>query len=231
MKKIQPYKRESTQTGADGMSRKDLLTLLASAGALTVSIGTLGFAQWEKRLERRDTSRKLNFSAFQLGKGFASSLLLYIHTADDGGGKGTDLRKKAIDLARMTEIYAIPLDLRIPLEPLIIQYDSKATQPIQDPSSAIESRLVGALGQSVSDKFSTAYWLTWLNFMGRATFDKRPENIDLYRQSYANVAPHINEELANVGVKARIDQTASELKKVIEQTQRALDELQAKLGE
>jgi hypothetical protein len=212
------------------MSRKDFLSLVVSGCALAVSAATFGLSRREKAAERSKVRRRQAYEAFQLGKRFGSAFWMYVLTREGDQDEVAATREKALDFARQAEPYATTLDLRIQLDSLISRYDFKAKSQIEDPYTTLTTRLVGTVGQDVSDKFSVAYWLVTLKITGQAAFLKGGEKLGQFRNDYARIAPHINEELSNIGGGVSIGTSITSKDKMVSETQKALNHVESKLS-
>lgn len=192
-----------TERSADRISRKDRLSLTISIVALLLSSTTLVLNRLDTHRASNIKQDKASYNAYQLGKRFATSFVIYTQTRKGDPTSVETAKVEALDHARRAQAYANSLDLKFEIADLISKHRLGNSLIGEGVTEAIETRLRAEHGQKITDMFSLGFWLVWLHFNVQAAevhLDYKPT----FAQDYRRVASIINGHLAEMGIKRTI---------------------------
>ena len=192
-------------------STKDKLALVISIASFAVSAFTLTMNRLDAANAKTLADQKYASSAFQLGKRFSTSRVVYSQVHFGDAEKVAAAKKEALNFSRDAQAYAVSLDLNIDLASLIENDQYKNSILPEDPSTTIETRLTSNFGPSIAGKFLLGYWLAWLHINSQAAISAHPEYLPQFKKDYPHVAALVNKQLTALGLSNRLSKEMPDL--------------------
>lgn len=204
MNESEAHIKNATERSADRISRKDRLSLTISIVALLLSSTTLVLNRLDAHRASNIKQDKASYNAYQLGKRFATSFVIYTQTREGDPASVKTTKEEALDHARRAQAYANSLDLKFEIADLISKHRLGNSLIGEGVTETIETRLRAEYGQQVTNKFSLGFWLVWLHVNVQAVAEVHPEYKPTFIKDYRKVASIINGHLAEMGIKRTI---------------------------
>jgi hypothetical protein len=221
---------ENPISAAERINKKDRFALIFSLLSLVVSGFTLYLNRSDVNAKIEAERAKASYAAFQLGKRYAISFIIFTQVRNGDPAKVEASKKEALSFVRQAQAYSDSLDLRMELPELLQNYRYSDKIIPEDPFSAIETRLMGSHGSEVTSRYILSSWLTWLHVNGQVTLDLHPEFKPEFEKGYPSVAKIINANLEAFDLPNRISNIMPNAATLKKETLDALEAAEQKLG-